>query len=53
MGEECDDGNTENGDGCDSKCLKEECGNGRMDYGEDCDDGNQLGGDGCSENCKI
>ncbi|MBN2142911.1 hypothetical protein JW711_06300 [Candidatus Woesearchaeota archaeon] len=36
-GEECDDGNTEDGDGCSSMCLKEICGNGRVDGGEVCD----------------
>lgn len=35
--EECDDGNTDNNDGCDSNCLVEECGNGRIEAGEECD----------------
>jgi cysteine-rich repeat protein len=54
-GEDCDDGNTKNGDGCSSSCLIEECGNGQLDtlHGEECDDGNHLDGDGCSHDCKI
>lgn len=40
-GEECDDENTSNGDGCSSICTFETCGNGTVDMGEDCD-----GGDG-------
>jgi len=49
--EECDDGNTDNGDGCNSLCKLEECGNGVTDAGEDCDDGNNLDGDTCPANC--
>ncbi len=54
--EECDDGNTESGDGCDDECeLEEGCGNAFLerDRGEMCDDGNREGGDGCSEACAI
>lgn len=50
-GEECDDGNTRDGDGCDSQCRIEACGNNRIDHGETCDDGNQVDGDGCSSKC--
>jgi cysteine-rich repeat protein len=50
-GEECDDGNSDNGDGCDSDCILEICGNGVLQYGEECDDGNTERGDGCDENC--
>ena len=52
-GEECDDGNLVNGDGCNSFCKVEtiECGNGLEELGEDCDDGNLIDGDGCSANC--
>lgn len=39
LGEECEDGNAENGDGCSSSCQKEYCGNGRIEPGEDCDTG--------------
>jgi cysteine-rich repeat protein len=46
--EECDDGNLENGDGCDSSCLVEFCGNGRAEGLEECDDGNLEWDDGCA-----
>ncbi len=55
-GEECDDGNTANGDGCSSTCTLEApapCGDGRIWLGEECDDGDALGGDGCSSTCQI
>jgi cysteine-rich repeat protein len=50
-GEQCDDGNTEGGDGCSATCRREECGNGILDPGEACDDGNLIDGDGCSSTC--
>ncbi len=50
-GEECDDGNTISGDGCDSNCKTTRCGNGVVTTGEQCDDGNTLNGDGCDNNC--
>ena len=62
-GEECDDGNTANGDGCASDCTTEEetppppppaepaCGDGTVDDGEECDDGNTDDGDGCDGEC--
>jgi cysteine-rich repeat protein len=50
--EECDDGNNLDGDGCSASCVKEFCGDGRVNArGEDCDDGNNLDGDGCSSTC--
>jgi len=68
-GEECDDGNNNNGDGCSSNCTIEPnhtcsgapsvchttvgCGNGTLDAGEACDDGNNNNGDGCSSTCQI
>jgi len=53
--EECDDGNTVAGDGCDATCLSESsfCGDGTIDPGEACDDANTVAGDGCSENCTV
>ncbi|MFA5124955.1 MAG: LamG-like jellyroll fold domain-containing protein [Patescibacteria group bacterium] len=58
-GEDCDDGNIKNNDGCSSVCLWEganarwnsRCGNGRIEYGEQCDDGNINSGDGCDSKC--
>jgi cysteine-rich repeat protein len=54
-GEECDDGNTDDGDGCSATCQDESspvCGNGTVETGEDCDDGNTEDGDGCSATCQ-
>lgn len=51
-GEDCDDGNTRDGDGCSAACeLEIECGNGRLDPTEGCDDGNTTDGDGCNADC--
>lgn len=66
-GVQCDDGNTNNGDGCSSSCLIESnwvcsgepsvctslCGNGDEDGNEECDDGNTNNGDGCNSYCLI
>jgi cysteine-rich repeat protein len=66
--EECDDGNTEGGDGCDAVCLIEAgfecvgtncnvsvCGDGIIAGAEQCDDGtaNGPGYGGCTANCKL
>jgi cysteine-rich repeat protein len=53
VGEECDDGNIVDGDGCSHDCRMEACGNGRLDPGEECDDGNTTAGDGCSPSCHV
>lgn len=52
-GEECDDGNYDNGDGCNSNCeIEGFCGDGLMNVvGEQCDDGNITSNDGCSATC--
>jgi cysteine-rich repeat protein len=51
-GEECDDSNTNPGDGCSATCqLEPFCGDGTQDPGEQCDDGNNTSGDGCSASC--
>jgi cysteine-rich repeat protein len=55
-GEECDDGNTKNNDGCSKACSLEEgieqrCGDSIVTENEECDDGNTVGGDGCSAFC--
>ena len=63
--EECDDGNTVDGDGCSAACKLEPgyscqgtvcqayCGNGVIGEGEECDDGNLNDNDGCSGECKL
>jgi len=53
IGEQCDDGNSVNGDGCNSQCHIEICGNGVVDLGEQCDDGNTNNSDTCTNTCKI
>ena len=56
-GEGCDDGNTDDGDGCSETCAVEvanpTCGNGTRETGEACDDGNATSGDGCSATCAV
>jgi cysteine-rich repeat protein len=58
-GEQCDDGNSENCDGCDEFCDLESgivCGDGTVAPAgchEQCDDGNQTTGDGCSGSCQL
>jgi hypothetical protein len=54
-GEECDDGNTDPGDGCSPVCGAEDCGDGILHtaLGEECDDGNNDPGDGCAANCLV
>ena len=65
-GEECDDGNRGDGDGCSSQCVVEAgwtcvgsssictrlCGNGTIEAGEQCDDANTTALDGCSD-CTV
>lgn len=52
-GEECDDDNLTDEDGCSSACLAEYCGDGviQAGLGENCDDSNTVPGDGCSDVC--
>jgi cysteine-rich repeat protein len=52
-GEQCDDGNRIDGDGCDSNCTFTTCGNGVVTAGEQCDDGNTTAGDGCGPSCQL
>jgi cysteine-rich repeat protein len=55
-GEECDDGNNNDDDGCSADCLVEEdtiCGDGTSTPPEECDDGNTNNGDGCSTACLL
>ena len=51
--EACDDGNTDDGDGCRGDCQKvEACGDAFIDAGEACDDGdNTICGGTCKEDC--
>jgi cysteine-rich repeat protein len=51
--EQCDDGNTIDGDGCSALCIKEYCGDGVIQGTEECDDANNDNGDGCSSYCKT
>uniref|UniRef100_A0A7S0F111 LNR domain-containing protein n=1 Tax=Hanusia phi TaxID=3032 RepID=A0A7S0F111_9CRYP len=64
--EQCDDGNTKSGDGCDQFCGLESgyvcadnglcstnCGDGIIAGKEACDDMNNVDGDGCSAFCLI
>ncbi|MCP3135883.1 amidohydrolase family protein [Pyxidicoccus xibeiensis] len=54
-GEQCDDGNTADGDTCRADCTTSpplaRCGDGRVGVLEVCDDGNTVDGDGCSADC--
>jgi len=53
-GEECDDGNTLDGDGCQSGCVLPVCGDGVRDAGEQCDDGganSDVAPDACRTDC--
>ena len=52
-GEQCDDGNSTNGDACENNCTVPTCGNGIVYPGEQCDDGNTSNGDGCDSQCKV
>ena len=53
-GEECDDGNLTEGDGCTGLCEKKIiCGDKLIEQGEECDDGNTADGDGCSDQCML
>jgi len=49
----CDDGNTIDGDGCDSNCRPTGCGNAIVTAGEECDDGNTISNDTCSSACFL
>lgn len=53
-GEQCDDGNEDNGDVCNAACALA-CGNRWVEpsAGEACDDGNRVDGDGCSSTCEL
>jgi cysteine-rich repeat protein len=51
-GEQCDDGNLVESDGCTNACIA--CGNGQLTPGlEECDDGNREEGDACTNTCVL
>src|SRR5262249_17970629 len=52
-GEQCDDANATDGDGCDANCTIPAGANNRVTAGEQCDDGNGADGDGCSSSCVV
>src|SRR5437762_2093496 len=56
-GEECDDGNADDEDGCTSLCQRPTVsarGDGFVELGaEECDDGNAEDGDGCHNDCTL
>jgi len=53
-GEQCDDGNRIDHDGCSAECEVEGfCGNSIREPGEECDDGNFTPGDGCTAECEV
>ena len=52
-GEECDDGNRSDRDGCTNVCMFARCGDGALRIGaEQCDDGNSLNDDACPSTCQ-
>ena len=51
--EQCDDGNTLDGDGCNASCEREFCSDWVVNGGEECDDGNREDGDGCNFHCEL
>jgi cysteine-rich repeat protein len=52
-GEECDDGNDVENDGCSSVCLLPQCGDGVVQGDEACDDGDDDNGDECTTLCTL
>ncbi|MFH2009088.1 MAG: DUF4215 domain-containing protein [bacterium] len=66
-GEQCDDGDNNDGDGCSATCAEEPgwncegapsvcdttCGDGVVAGTEECDDGNTSSGDGCDDQCQA
>jgi cysteine-rich repeat protein len=52
--EECDDGNTNEGDDCLNDCNANVCGDGIVNEGEEqCDDGNDVQNDDCKNDCTL
>lgn len=50
-GEQCDDGNVVDTDGCTIACKLPRCGDGATQGNEQCDDGNAVDSDGCTNRC--
>ncbi len=54
QGEQCDDGNRLNNDGCLSTCVEARCGDGIVQQGvEQCDDANFDDHDACLNSCQL
>jgi cysteine-rich repeat protein len=53
LGEECDDGNNIEDDGCSAGCRLPVCGDSIVQVTEECDDGNLEDGDDCLSDCTI
>ncbi|MEZ4364832.1 MAG: SMP-30/gluconolactonase/LRE family protein [Kofleriaceae bacterium] len=54
VGEQCDDGNADDADGCTNACRLPACGDGAIQLGEECDDGNANGDDrACTAGCRL
>jgi len=53
VGEQCDDGNRLDDDGCDSNCTLTACGNGVPTSTEECDDANIVDEDLCLLDCRL
>ncbi len=51
--EQCDDGNTDDTDGCTNRCTIAACGDGVKAVTEQCDDGNTDDTDACTNRCTI
>jgi cysteine-rich repeat protein len=52
--EECDDGNTDDADGCTNACTLPACGDGVVQPGEQCDDGKPaFNDDACKNDCTL
>ena len=52
-GEECDDGNPVDDDGCSNACALPLCGDSIVQMGEECDDGNPENTDTCLDTCVL
>jgi cysteine-rich repeat protein len=50
--EQCDDGNTVDGDACTNRCTAPGCGDGIVQAGEECDDANTSNDDACLNTCR-